>query len=51
MESIVKMGVSGKSTYGKNEQKDGPAGADQYGRMGAAAASYPAYQEESAAAA
>lgn len=51
MESIVKMGVSGKSTYGKNEQKDGPAGADQYGRMGAVAASYPAYQEESAAAA
>ena len=49
MESIVKMGVSGKSTYGKNEQKDGPAGADQFGRMDAAAASYPAYQEESAA--
>lgn len=50
MESIVKMGVSGKSTYGKNEQKDGPAGADQYGRMDAAAASYPEYQVESAAA-
>ena len=27
MESIVKMGVSGKNTYGKNEQR---AGADIY---------------------
>ena len=30
MESIVKMGVSGKNTYGKNEQRDGAAGADPY---------------------
>ena len=28
MESIVKMGVSGKNTYGKNEQRDGVTGAD-----------------------
>ena len=30
MESIVKMGVSGKNTYGKNEQRDSAAGADPY---------------------
>ena len=31
MESIVKMGVSGKNTYGKNEQR---AGADIYSPPG-----------------
>ena len=30
MESIVKMGVSGKNTYGKNEQREGVTGADSH---------------------
>lgn len=34
MESIVKMGVSGKNTYGKNEQRGAAAGADSDSRQG-----------------
>lgn len=44
MESIVKMGVSGKSTYGKNEQRDSVAGADSGSASGAGV-----YQDRKAA--
>ncbi len=46
MESIVKMGVSGKNTYGKNDQKERETAADSHSAAGAAA-----YQEMNEAAA
>lgn len=48
MESIVKMGVSGKNTYGKNEQREG---AEAQSRKNAASGVYPEHEADFAAAA
>ena len=48
MESIVKMGVSGKGTYGKKEQRDG---SEAYGVNDTYAGTYAGYPDQKPAAA
>lgn len=51
MESIVKMGVTGKGSSGKNDQRGGTAGADAYSAQGTYAGTYSGYPESDGTAA